>query len=61
MFRRKKITPKELRQKYGSLTNSNETVQQLIKGAQRQWRRYYDPEFQKQEFEEKIKRLFPFS
>jgi hypothetical protein len=54
----KKISPKELREKYGSLTTSNESVQDLIDGAERQWKRYNDPEFQKCEFYERFNRIF---
>jgi hypothetical protein len=55
---RKKVTPKELRRKIGAMTTSNETVQDLIEGVERQWRRYNDPEFQKEEFNKKYNQVF---
>jgi hypothetical protein len=56
--KRKGITPRELRKKYGSLTTMNVTEEQLIEGATRQWKRYNDPTFQREEFEERLVKVF---
>ncbi|WP_226586043.1 hypothetical protein [Halobacillus litoralis] len=37
---KKRITPKQLKEKYGKLTTSNDTNNELIKGAQKQWNKF---------------------
>jgi hypothetical protein len=54
---KKKITPKELLEKQGSLLYSSESTLDLILGAERQWKRYNDPVFQEKEFYKKYNKL----
>lgn len=58
LFSKKKISPRQLREKYGAFTNSDESAQALLRGANRQWKRYNDPQFQKNDFEERFNRVF---
>lgn len=56
--KRKKMSAKQIREKYGRLSYTNATSVEINNGIDRQWRRYNDPEFQEKEFEEKFKRVF---
>jgi hypothetical protein len=56
--RRRGITPRQLREKYGSLTTVNSSTEKLIEGVERQWKRYNDPEFQHKEFEDRMGKVF---
>lgn len=56
--KRKGITPRQLREQRGSLTHMNVSIEQLKEGAERQWKRYNDREFQHQEFQERLEKVF---
>ncbi|KOF09265.1 hypothetical protein AC739_15590 [Planococcus glaciei] len=56
--KKKRITPGELRKTRGRLTNVNVTNKQLVEGADRQWKRYNDLDFQREEFEERLEKVF---
>lgn len=58
LFYKKKISPKLLREKYGALTKSDESTQALLDGVDRQWKRYNDPEFKKNEFDKRFNKIF---
>lgn len=59
IFKKGKLTPRYLRRHFGKLTNTNESVEELVVGAQRQWRRYNDPKFQEFELNETLKKMYP--
>lgn len=58
LFSKKKISPRLLREKYGALTRSDESTQALLNGADRQWKRYNDPRFQKNDFDKRFNQIF---
>ncbi len=61
LFKRKKMKPREIREKYGTLATTNVTPLQLQQGVERQWRRYNCRVFQEKEFYEQLNRVFPNS
>lgn len=58
-FKKRTMKPRDIREKYGVIANTNCSSKELIDGVERQWKRFNDPEFQEEEFKEKIKRVFP--
>ncbi|WP_154662991.1 hypothetical protein [Massilibacterium senegalense] len=44
--KRKRLTARQLRERYGSFTTMNVSIEELKEGVERQWKRYNDSEFQ---------------
>lgn len=57
-LRKKRLSPKQIRKEYGRLAQTNISSQDLIDGAEKQWKRFNDTKFQEEEFEKKIRRVF---
>lgn len=56
--KRKRLTARQLRERYGSFTTMNVSMEELKEGVERQWKRYNDREFQHQEFQERLGKVF---
>lgn len=56
--KKEELTPRKLRERSNETITSSISVNQLTEGAERQYKRYHNEEFQRREFKEKIERVF---
>lgn len=56
--KKEELTPRKLREHSKESITSTISVNQLTEGAERQYKRYHNVEFQRHEFKEKIERVF---